>query len=446
MAVLNKILYISLTILTITGFAQKKTDKYNHLQLEVYLKAEEHYQGHEFYSALPLYIQLDSLTGRDEHSYEIGVCYFNTRHWKKAEEIFAPFLEHKYDYPASLEFYWAILNHFDHELEVAKFFYTSYLVRLSHSKLHYNEIVLDIQHRMSLCDIGIELMKSERSVDVYNLGSDLNTEYLDYAPIWVEDKGVIIFTSERPNTTGGEIDLQDGTYNEDVYFVYHPSNNVWLQPYKIKGTIDSESNESALAVSDAHDKLLIYKYSHEHFYNKGSGDIYEADYFTDSVANLVKLPRVINSKFWESGAAYYGDSSIILSSNRKGGVGGSDLYWVNKKDGEWQKPVNMGDVINSEFDEDSPYLTPDGNYLFFASKGHNTMGGFDLFYSMRNNDNVWSKPVNVGYPINTAHDEMYFSMNKEMTKMYLSSDRRGGHGDQDVYFVEMKEKKVFVIE
>ena len=436
---LKKLLFLSFTFLSLILFSQHKSEKYNHHQLEVYLKAQEAYELHEFYSALNLFKSLDSLTGHNEHDYEIAVCYFHTRHWDEAELILKPFIVNKYNYPESIEFYWAVINHFNHDFETAKFFYSSYLTRLPHSKLHYDQIVSDIQHRISLCDIGKKMVIAEKNVIVRNLGAELNTPFLDYGPIWLEDKGHILFTSERPSTTGGEIDLTDGTYNEDIYYVTHPSERVWYEAKKIEGEIDSKSNESILATSEDHSRVLIYKYDRNHFYSKSSGDLYEAKLESDSLFDLVKFPKNINSKYWESGACYVGTSDLIIVSDRPGGQGGSDLYLVKKTSKGWEKPVNLGTDINTSYDEDSPYITPDGKYLFFASKGHDSMGGFDVFCSEKGKDGKWGTPINLGYPINTAHDEMYFSLNKELTKMYLSSDRKGGHGDQDIYFIESTE-------
>lgn len=425
--------------------AQVKTEKYTHEQLEIYLKAQEHFESHEFVVALDLFEKLDSMTGMNEHNYEIGMCYFSTRHWEEAEELFAPFIETKHDYPSGLDFCWAVLKHYDHDFVTAKVFYSNYLSRLSHSKLHYNEIVKDIKHRIYLCDVGVELLANKREVDIHNLGDEFNTEYLDYGPVWDVKNDIIVFTSERPSTTGGKLDLTDGTYNEDIYYVKHSANKEWDGPQLMHGGVDTESNESALAISEDGDKILVYKYVREHFFSQGSGDIYEGVYIGESITDLKKLPKRINTHAWESGATYVGKDALIYCSDHKGGYGSSDLYLVEKNEkGEWGEPKNLGGVINTEFEEDSPYLSADGKVLFFASKGHKNMGGFDIFYS-RKKDGEWSEPVNLGYPINTAHDEMYFSLSADLKAMYLSSDRKGGHGDQDIYFIEMK-KGTFLLD
>ncbi len=135
---------------------------------------------------------------------------------------------------------------------------------------------------------------------------------------------------------------------------------------------------------------------------------------------------------------------VYFSSNREGTMGGGDIFVLRKKpDGEWGEALNIGDIINTEYDESFPTLTSDGKKLYFASKGHNSMGGYDLFYSTWDeNSNNWGKPQNIGYPINTVYDDKTISFTKDQKHIYISTNRKGGFGGMDIYRCSINEDDI----
>jgi Tol biopolymer transport system component len=140
----------------------------------------------------------------------------------------------------------------------------------------------------------------------------------------------------------------------------------------------------------------------------------------------IKLPQNINTSGWEPSASFSSDEKMLFfTSDREGGKGGTDIYSIKKlPNGEWALPQNLGEAINTPYDEDSPYLHPDGKTLYFSSNGHNTMGGFDIFTSKWDEETQkWSVPENVGYPINTPHDDLHFSWSADGRRVYFSSIR-----------------------
>jgi len=157
-------------------------------------------------------------------------------------------------------------------------------------------------------------------------------------------------------------------------------------------------------------------------------------------ADPIKLNENINSPFLESSTSLSGDlNTLYFSSNREGGFGGKDIYMSRKlADGEWGEAENLGHNVNTEEDEDGPFIHPDGITLYFSSEGHNSMGGFDIFRSIRSG-NDWTRAENIGYPINTADDDLYFTSTADGKRAYFSSARAGGYGNQDIFVVHTTE-------
>jgi len=175
-----------------------------------------------------------------------------------------------------------------------------------------------------------------------------------------------------------------------------------------------------------------------------SGDLYASKLEGKVWAKAERLSDKINSRGWEPGATITEDgNTLYFVSDKPGGKGGTDLYYSKKlSDGSWDKPVNMGDSINTEYDEDSPFIHPDGKTLYFSSKGHNSMGGFDIFISKFNEDKKsWGQPQNFGYPISTAHDDLHFVISPNAKRIYFSTIKEGGYGNKDIYYANLNKQE-----
>src|SRR5581483_9872139 len=128
--------------------------------------------------------------------------------------------------------------------------------------------------------------------------------------------------------------------------------------------------------------------------------------------------------------------TVYFSSSRAGGQGGKDLYRINLSDsGKWSQPINLGPAINTEYDEDSPFIHADDSTMFFSSKGHNTMGGYDVFVAKYDTGGQWGKVQNLGYPVNTPDDDLNFNLSADGKRAYYSSIQKGGYGENDIYEV-----------
>src|SRR5690606_258080 len=128
------------------------------------------------------------------------------------------------------------------------------------------------------------------------------------------------------------------------------------------------------------------------------------------------------------------DKVIYFSSNRDGGFGGKDIYKIERlPNGSWSKAVNLGSTVNTPYDDDAPFIHSDGRTLFFSSQGHQNMGGFDIFKTKLNDNGEWTTPENIGFPINTVNDDIYFVLAADGKTGYYSSSQQGGFGGQDIY-------------
>jgi hypothetical protein len=198
-----------------------------------------------------------------------------------------------------------------------------------------------------------------------------------------------------------------------------------------------------VGLSPSGELLFIYEGDGDRFSSRISGDLFMSTGHKGQWTEPVKID-VINSRSWESSATISEDGSIlVISSDRQGGYGGIDLYISRKgQDGQWTTPENMGAYINTSYDEDGPFIHPDGNKLYFSSKGHNSMGGYDIFYTEYQEDiKRWRRPVNMGFPINSAADDVYFVWSADGERAYFSSQRDDTYGKTDIYMLTREDSR-----
>ena len=301
---------------------------------------------------------------------------------------------------------------------------------------------LGVARYLDQCWYGLQQVAHPVDVVIDNLGPTVNTEHPEYVPVIDGAGQELYFTSRRPETTARLID-PTGQYFEDIYRtrfedgLWQPAQNAGLQ-------LNSETHDATVSRSADGKQMLVYRTNP----NLTGGDLYLTHKTDKGWGPLEKLGDEINSVHQEPSACLSVDGDVLIfASDRPGGYGGKDLYRVRRlPNGDWSLPRNLGPTINTEFDEDAPFLTADGAALYFASKGHLTMGGYDLFRSNQNVPDVWTKPANLGYPVNTVGDDIYLSLDASGTVGYFSSARLGGFGSLDLYRVRFVERdKQFIV-
>ncbi len=289
------------------------------------------------------------------------------------------------------------------------------------------------------CLTAKDLMANPVNVKITNLGTNINTKYVDACPSITADGKTLIFTSRRPENTGGLIDPYSENYYDDIYIsTYDDATKEWSLAKNIGAPINTDAHDANMSISPDGNTIFIYKNVEN---VTKSGDIYYSTRKPTGEWSETKPleGKYTNSTYFESSACITPDGNTIyfVSEREKEGFGHGDIYYVKKEGKEWGKPINLGSPINTVYDEIGVYIHPDGKTLFFSSNGHKTMGGYDIFMSALGDDGKWSEPINLGYPLNTTRDEIHFVLGTERKTAYISSNRDDGYGLYDIYKVDM---------
>lgn len=284
------------------------------------------------------------------------------------------------------------------------------------------------------CKIATRELMYPKNYEIVNLGKKINTSDPEYSSVVSLDGQSLYFTSRRlrkDNTNINIYDLETGQYLEDIYVVYKNGLTDWSDPVLLD-FCQPDLNEATIGIST--DERNIYVYNDA----IGNGDIYFSEFQDGKFKNIEPLPdKSVNSASWEPHITVSHDgNSKYFSSDRDGGLGGRDIYRIVKlPNGEWSEPFNLGAPINTSYDEDSPFISADDKTLYFSSNGPQSMGGFDIFLSIQLED-TWSSPINLGYPLNSTGDDIYYTTTADGVTGYISSSRQGGMGNKDIYEVK----------
>lgn len=286
--------------------------------------------------------------------------------------------------------------------------------------------------KISQCENAKKAIAAPINVALKNLGKSVNTNYPDYSPVISLDGSALYFTSRRPwenNSTESFRDPAINQYPEDVYVSYLDYDSSWTEAMKLDFCLPKR-NEATIAVSSDERRVYLYEDS------TGSGDIYYSDFYAAKF-NDIKALNIsgLNSEFWETHCMMSHDGSrLFFSSDRPGGFGGRDLYVIKKTgDTTWSEPINLGDKINTAFDEDAPFVSVDNKMLYFSSNGEKSIGGFDILTSDLLDNGTWSESRNLGYPFNSTNDDIYYTTTIDGLRGYLTSFRGDGYGEKDIY-------------
>ena len=293
----------------------------------------------------------------------------------------------------------------------------------------------DVDKKINECKNALDFLVNPADIDIVNVGNTINSEHEDFAPVLNENEDFLIFTSRRKDGNLNENVSEDNKPFEDIFFARKNKNNTWSYASNIGGSLNTKYHDSNLAISPDGNTLFVYK-------EDNNGDIFITTRERDTLwTEPVSLGDNINSKGFNESSVSIAPSGNLLffSSNRPGGQGAIDIYYSLKDEkGEWQRARNVGDVINTEFNEDGPFIDYDGKTLYFSSVGHEGMGGYDIYKSVYDSaEQVWSEPVNLGVPINTPDDDIFFVATKDGKRGYYASVRENGYGFKDIYMVTL---------
>lgn len=360
-------------------------------------------------------------------NYRIGMCYLNGKHNRqKSTQYFERAF--KLDKNVNPKIHYRIGQSYQlsGKWDKAIEHYTQYQNELKASNGSINMIEW-AKKVIAECEAGIALADDPARVFIDNMGAVVNSKFPEYSPVITTDEALMMFTSRRETTTGGEVDEFTNEFFEDIYYSER-INDTWTNPKNIGKPVNSKDHDATVGLSPDGQKLLTFM----------DGDIYASELKGIAWSKPKKLNKNINSEHHESSASFSFDGHTLyfVSERPQGSFGGRDIWystWINDKEG-WGPPKNLGPNINSKYDEESVFIHPDGQTLYFSSKGHKTMGGYDIFKSELENGH-WSKPINLGYPINTPGDDLSFVMAASGERGYYASSHLGGFGQRDLYLI-----------
>ncbi|MFA7274449.1 MAG: hypothetical protein WC044_11295 [Crocinitomicaceae bacterium] len=298
-----------------------------------------------------------------------------------------------------------------------------------------SELNIDAKLKIKQCAVARKEMDNPSRAQIINLGTQINSDKAEFAPVVSLDGSALYFASRRPwedNSTDVYRDKRFNQYPEDIYVSYIDFDGSWIDPFRLD-FCDGKRNEATQAVSA--DERRIYVYQD----NSGNGDIYYSDFTTNRFQEIKKLDdKRINSDFWEPHCYVTTDGqNLYFTSDRPGGFGGRDIYrTVRLPDNTWSEPINLGPSVNTPYDEDAPFVAIDNKTLYFSSNGPMSMGDFDVFVTRRDEENNWSAPINLGYPINSTGDDIYYTTTVDGLRGFLTSSRKGGYGEKDIYEIK----------
>jgi tetratricopeptide (TPR) repeat protein len=388
--------------------------------------AAEFFKKRNYFAAIKLYDKLlEENPTVSEYFHKAAICYLNTNNDKtlaidyleKAIKLAKADPETYFDLGLAYQYAYRFddaINSYHKYLEI---------ITSKDREKAYRQI--------ETCNNARQLLKFPLNVTFSNLGPEINTEYPDYYPFIAPDESFLLFTTRRK---GAPSLLEfDGYYSSDIYISLN--NKGKFESAKGIGTnINTSYDEQVVGISADGNNLFVYM---DHI--KDFGDIYISEKkLTQGYKKPVKLGKNVNSPYLETSGAISPDgNTLIFASNRPGGLGGRDLYMSRKlPDGEWGHAQSMGDVVNTTYNEDFPNFLADGVTIYFASQGHNSMGGYDIFYTVWDpNEHTFTNPVNIGYPINNPEDNFMITFNDDMSRGYISTRRNDGFGDLDIYAV-----------
>jgi len=374
------------------------------------------------------YSYLQTATNKKE-----ALSYLEVAVSKKVSKNYDPFDPLEKKAPVDALYYLAVAQHLNYQLDAA----TESFSKLQKSLSKKHRLTALAEQGLAQCEEARRQMANPKNYVITNLGPVVNGPENDFSPVLALDESSIFFTSRRlrPDSTNSRIvNAETGEFKDDIYASYKTDEGEWAAPELLN--LNSDDHDASISVSPDGQTLFIYRDS------LGDGRVLYSKLIGEIWSDPAKLGSDINTPVtWETHVTISADeSTLYFVSDRPGGLGGRDIYrCVKLPDGNWSRALNCGPTLNTALDEDSPFLTPDGKGMYFASQGHNSIGGFDLFYTKQGADGEWGKPETMGYPLNSVDDDVFFQPMADGKRAYYSSERDGGYGKKDIYLIELPE-------
>jgi len=417
-------LFLMLTCIYSIGYTQNKAialnvktfDKADKANLD---KAEDFFLQEYYTLALPIYEDLIEKYPNETYlQYRLGMCYLKKQDaYDKAVLYLKPIAESDPD-AADIKYFLGIAYHLTYQFDDAIKVFNEYL----------NQKIDDEQQQITKrlienCMNAKMLVATPAEVTITNIGAPINSEASEYVPVISSDEQTMLFTYVGKKSKGGF---------EDIFISEKSANGQWKNPEPLGDNINGYNHDACIALSPDGQTLFIYKDSKEK-----KGEIYYSKLSGNSWSDPKPLLGEVNTNHWEGSASLSADGkTLYFTSDKPAGFGGRDIYKATLiNDSIWGNIKNLGPTINTPYNDDAPFIHPDGRTLVFSSEGHNSMGGYDIFHTQLQLNGTWLPPTNIGFPINSPDRDTYYVLSADGKTGYFSSGRPGGYGLQDIYSV-----------
>jgi Tol biopolymer transport system component len=423
------LLFVLISFVSLTSVAQNKDLKE---------EAAYYFDSKDFKKSYELYDKLWTQTPKNlDYKFRLGYsALFYPEKKARAIEIFEDIK--RTDKSADVDYYLGKAYHINYKFDDAIKSYNLFIAEKGTKvKDEDKAFIEDAKLGIVNCNNGKELIAKKIIADIKNIGLPINTSETEGVPVISADESIMIYTYVGSKSTGGLLndmlkpDKEDGAYRLDIFISNRTSDSTWGEPKGIS-SLNTNANDAAVALSP--DGNILFSFVSD---VKNPGDLYFSTLNGNEWSKPEKLNSNINSEYWEGSCSISADGRYLyFASERPGGLGGRDLYVSEKVNGDWGVAKNLGPVINTAYNEDAPFIHPDGITMFFSSEGHKSIGGYDIMYSIRQ-ENSWIEPISMGIPLNTTEDDRYYVINAKGDVGYFSSNRggAGGKGEQDIYTV-----------
>ncbi|KUG06621.1 OmpA family protein [Solirubrum puertoriconensis] len=393
-------------------------------------QGDEWYQSDppRFEQALPHYLAAQELNPNNALlNFKIGHCYLNSPYKSKA----LPYLQKAYKLDAVVDARIRYMIgrglHLNARWQEAIAEYKAAMP--APGTKNSTALQNDIQKKIRECESGLVLQKNATRAFIDNVGATVNSPFADYGPVITADESVLLFTSRREGGVGDDKDPDSGGYFEDIWQSVKGADGKWQPARNLGETVNTKGHDAVVALAPDGQRLITYV-------EDSGGDIHQAELQGTTWRKPQTLGRRVNGgQSHEPSAAYAPNGRMLYFVSNGGGEGNRGGHDIWRIDIEGKgKAENLGSVINTPYDEDGIFVHPDGKTIYFSSQGHNSMGGFDTFKSVWQNGQ-WSKPENLGWPINTPDDDVFFVLSASGRHGYYASSRDDSQGSRDIYMI-----------
>lgn len=427
-----RILTILFVILTLNSFSQDVQPLNNKTSKELLSRADLDFEDGKFIDALDKFKQLYEYKPSDlYYKLMMGICYSYSPNEKlKSIEIIEQVKIANPEYNL-VNFYLAKAYAVNYQFEKALELFNMYLSRSTNEEV---EEQATAQKLIQNCKNAIEILSDTIKENIVeNIQAPINSQYSEYVPVISADESVMIYTYRGIKSKGAEklpVSMNSESYTEDVFISYN-KNGTWTEPVSIGDNINSEGHDAAIALSVDGQTLFIYKSE-----NNNNGDIYVSKLHGKDWSKPTPIKGDVNKKdSWEGSVSLSANGKILyFASDRAGGFGGRDIYKAELQANDtWGNVQNLGDKINTNYNDDAPFIHPDNKTFYFSSEGQTSIGGYDIFYSKLDDNGSFEAPINIGYPINTINDDRYFVLAADGKTGYYSGGGENSIGEQDIF-------------